>query len=249
MKELVLALEICFFWSSLILAIFWFKYPQNIYFPIILTIIAILTAGFEIFRRNYNFKVTEKHSNLIISEGNTLFVNYTENSYSEKSKVGLVLYSMQLTNTSQNGFKIKQMYLEYKIKGKVIQADLKSIPADYEKSPLYKDKISYVKILCKNPDRYIVLQGWENFSSQNSKYLAKGDVLSFSSFFLFKLKSYNELQNIENLKLIINDYSGNKVDHQVEIQQKWIQDGQNSYLNYNDNLPEDYKKQNNINPF
>ena len=157
MKQAILASEICLCVSALIIALFWMKFPKNYYFPIILSVITILTTGFEIFRRNYNFKDIEKHTSLTISEGNTLFVNYTNKSYHEKPQVAILFYSMQITNVSESPFTLKEISLEYQIDNKTERDELSFIPVEYQKSPLYKEEIPHIKIYLNGPNLYTVL--------------------------------------------------------------------------------------------
>lgn len=249
MKHLILSLEILLFCGSLVVIFLWINCPKDLYFPIIFSLLALLTTGFEIFRRNYDFDKKAKKSGLIISEGNNLFVNYTEDKYSESPKVGLIFYAMKISNNTDIGFKIKDIYLNFIIDGKTVRANVHFIPTDYQNSPLHKEKISQVKILFRNPNRYIVFQEWENFNSQNTRFINKGDVISLSTLFILPIKSFDEISEIRNLKLVMIDYLDNKVEHPIEIDPQWIANGKNANLNYSDNLPDNYKKQNQIDPF
>ena len=248
MKKFIIFLEIVVFICSLTICFFWYKSPNNNNFSIYLAITGTLTIGFEILRRNINPKEQLKYSSLIFDNGDLIFVNYTDEKYSEKGKLALIFYSMKITNNSDISFKIKNLHLEYNIYDTILNADLQFIPCDYQSSPLYENNISQVKIFIKQHKSYIILQGWKNFSSTESKYVRKGDIIDFSLCFQFNL-NYDDADKLKNVKLVINDYSGNEIKHPIKIEQKWIDDGKFAFINYYDNLPKKYKLENNINPF
>jgi len=248
MKRFIVYLEILLFICTLTICFLWYKSPRNINYPIYFAIFTVLTGGLDLLRRNMKIETKLKYSDLIFDNGQPLFTNYTDEKYNEIPTVGLIFYSMKITNVSDISFKIKELYLEYKLNDSFLKANLQFIPCDYQSSPLYENNISQVKILFKDSNSYIILQGWKNFNLTNSKYVTKGNMIDFSLCFIFNEK-YEDLYKIKDLQLIINDYSGNKIKHPIKIEQQWIENGKFAFLNYNDNLPETYKKENNINPF
>lgn len=60
MKPMIIALEICFIACSIIIIVFWFKYPKNSYFPILLAAFAVFSATTEIIRRS---QILDKSNN------------------------------------------------------------------------------------------------------------------------------------------------------------------------------------------
>jgi len=70
----------------------------------------------------------------------------------------------------------------------------------------------------------IVLMGWENIGPKivQNNVVVPGGVLSGSAAFVICDFDKNAL-NIESIKLVIDDYSGNQTIHDVEFREEWVE--------------------------
>ncbi|RJP44360.1 MAG: hypothetical protein C4548_06080 [Desulfobacteraceae bacterium] len=132
-------------------------------------------------------------------------------------KVNLIFYKMVIANCTHNPATIKSVLLQYKLDG-----------IDYTKDSfiiktgrLLNGEENAALIIVDSA--HIFLQGWYNLRRKINelKVLEPGGVLSGSAVFPLEAKA-NDLGRIEDLKLVIRDYSNNISIHDIEIQPEWI---------------------------
>ena len=132
-------------------------------------------------------------------------------------KLALGLYVLRIVNHSDSAVTLKSIRLKCLVHGKLIEADS------------YVTQVGTLQtgqcaLIMSNGIDKIVLMGWENIGPKivQNNVVVPGGVLSGSAAFVICDFDKNAL-NIENIKLVIDDYSGNQTIHDVEFREEWVE--------------------------
>lgn len=131
-------------------------------------------------------------------------------------KLALGIYVLKIVNRGASATTLKSIRLKCLVNGKLIDTDS------------YVTQVGTLQngkpaLIVSNGIDKIVLMGWENIRLKmgQNEAIVPGGVLSGSAVFIICDFDNNTI-NIDNIKLVIDDYSGNQTTHDVEFQPKWV---------------------------
>ena len=131
-------------------------------------------------------------------------------------KLALGFYFLNIVNRGESNITLKNIRLKCLVDGKLIEAES------------YVTQFGTLKsgepaLIISNGIDKIVLMNWVNIRHEmiQNNVLVPGGVLSGSTAFVICDFDKNAI-NIDNIKLIIEDYSGNQTTHDVAFRPEWI---------------------------
>lgn len=128
----------------------------------------------------------------------------------------LVVYGLHVVNNSDEANTLKSIKLSYRYSGKVFLHD------SYVVLTGKKPKEEESAVVLSNGADNIVLIGWHNIRSEIGKYktIQPGGVFEGSAVFTFELH-VNDIHRINDLKIILTDFHGNKLSYPIIVQEEW----------------------------
>jgi len=142
-------------------------------------------------------------------------IETTDGSY-PNGKLALGFYILKIVNRGDSATTLKSIRLKCLVDGKLIDTDS------------YVTQVGTLQsgkpaLIVSNGIDKIVLAGWENIRPKmgQNNVIVPGGVLSGSAAFVICDFDKNAI-NIDNIKLVIDDYSGNQTTQDVEFQSEWV---------------------------
>jgi len=168
---------------------------------------------------------------LHFDSANTLFCKYIDEQNIKNGHIALLLYGMKISNNSANSFTIKDFLIEYTFEGRKYYEISHVIITGNMYSPLRKKNVDVIIVSISGKKTALI--DWINIRSNIGEYklIQPGGIIAGSALFLLNFKNINEVKKINDLKVIITDYSNNKSVHNIEIKDDWIKMGQDSFVN------------------
>ena len=212
---------------SVIFLVLWVKDPDGPYEPFFASATTIFVST-EIYRRYfYNYRKkkrltsADEHVKVNYNPKNTSFVRFKNKGNQRNGNIGLIFYQLQITNISDRPFTIKSVNLEYEFKGKTVNEISHVIVTGSVYSPTEKEYVD--TIIHQSSKNQVFFMGWKNLRVEINKnrVLNHGEILSGSTLYLLDFNSSDEIADISNLRLIVEDYSGNMSSHPFSIEDHW----------------------------
>lgn len=132
-------------------------------------------------------------------------------------KLALGFYVLNIVNRGDSAITLKSIRLKCLVDGKLIDTDS------------YVTQVGTLQngkpaLIISNGIDKIVLMGWENIRPKmgQNNVIVPGGVLSGSAAFVICDFDKNAI-NIGNIKLVLEDYSGNQTTHDVEFRPEWVE--------------------------
>jgi hypothetical protein len=129
----------------------------------------------------------------------------------------LVVYMLHIANKSYEPTTLKDIILSYHFNGKHYQDD------SYGVHTGITPKMRNPAIILSNGEDNVILVGWHNVRSQIGKLeiLQPGGVFRGSAVFLFE-PQITDIHSIQDLALVISDFSGNRTVHPIAVEEDWL---------------------------
>lgn len=232
-KLIVPAIEVLALISSIVFGVLWLRNPSEPYEPpfALSTLVFIATELFRRYKEKlFPQKTQPNHSKLDIDSKNTLIARFISSGNSKSGNMCLAFYGMKIVNSSNDPYTVKDVILRYQLKGKEFSDISHVVITGTIYASLDKKNINSLIVQCKGSN--IVLMGWENLRTEIGKHniIPAGGVLSGSAIYILEASSLDEVSEIQNLEIVVTDFSGNESVHSLEILDEWIEHGKHSVI-------------------
>ncbi len=213
--------------------IFLFLIPSVI-FGIILNILFFVKAASEIYDeqlsaiRKYKQKTTSLK--LDFNVNNILFSRFVSKGNKKTGNIGIAFYSIKIVNISNEPCTVKDVVLRYEFGDKKYSV-ISNVLITGIISPS-KAKLDVNAIIVEMGTDKIIIGNWENLRTKLGlfKILEPGGVLEGSVFYVLEFDDIEKARILENVEIVISDYSGIESIHPIDIQEKWIVQGKNASI-------------------
>jgi len=232
-KYAIPTIEVIALIACVIFGVLWLNNPNGSYEPLmaISGLVFIATEGIRRYRENRESKVIpKKHSLIEINSKNTLFARFIDKSNKMNGNIGIAFYCLNIVNVSNDPYTVKDVVLRYKIDNDEYSMISNVLLTGMAHSPKAKEDVNAIIIEIGSDS--IVLMGWDNIRTEltSLKTLQPGGVLSGSAYYVFEFDDIEKVRLIENVELVVIDYSGRESNHPIDIQEDWIIKGRNASM-------------------
>ena len=156
-------------------------------------------------------KIEIDYKNVILAPVETADGSYPH------GKLALGFYVLRIVNHGDCAVTLKSIRLKCLVGGKLVEGDS------------YVTQVGTLKtgepaLILSNGIDKIILMGWENIRPKMGQHdvIVPGGVLSGSAAYI--ICDFDKgAPRIENIKLVIDDYSGNQTAHDVEFRPEWVE--------------------------
>ena len=168
--------------------------------------------------------ILPKRLGFFVAAGRLRLQNDTSQMSDNSGNIGLLLYSLNIVNSSEENLTIKEVVARYTLNGRQFATESVVLLTGTCYSPLHKKDINVVII--KRGAGKLVLQNWINLRTKIGErtVLPPGGVLTGSALFVLGFNSVEALSKIRNLELVVVDYSGGEAVQEIKLLDSWIKD-------------------------
>lgn len=231
--------EVIIIITSFCFAIKWITNPDGQYEPY-LTLISLISSGALDFLR--------RHKGIIWKETFALNIDYrqlilprfiSKEKHKGHGKLGLILYSFDVINTTDRSFTIKEFFLIYEFREFEYKESPVKLPTGKRcKNGLNDDEtIIYNNVGSENQPALntIVLMKWQNVGDELGKrpLIAPMGVFRASAFFILnRINSLDEILSMKNIRIRVIDFEGRLSEFPIDISDQIIKQSRTAVILY-----------------
>ncbi len=160
---------------------------------------------------------------------NTFFARFLNKNNKKTGNIGIAFYSLKIINVSDQPYTVKDIIFRYDLDGETFSSISFVLQTGIVPSSAKKDVNAI--IVNKGIDK-LVLMNWDNIRTElgSLDVLQPGGVLSGSAYFVLEFDDIEKLWALENVEIVIIDYSGLESIHPISIQGDWIKMGRDAFI-------------------
>jgi len=164
---------------------------------------------------------------LDINAENTLFARFVNKGNKKTGNIGIVFYNVKIVNISNEPYTVKDVVLRYEFGGEKY-----SVISNVLLTGIVRAKADVNAIMVEKGANRIIVMGWDNLRTKLSllKILKPGGVLDGSVYYVLEFDDIEKARTLENVELVVTDYSGLESIHPIDIQEDWIIRGKNASI-------------------
>lgn len=224
-KLIIPSVEVLALVAAIVLVVFEILIPTGPYgsFATLCGFVFVVT---ELIRRYKEQLLSDtasaSHASLDINSKNTFIARWSAKGEKTTGIFCLAFYHMQIVNSSDIPFTVKDVFLEFTLGGKKV-SNISNVCPTTTIFSLYEKKDVDTLIVRDGID-FMFLMNWNNLRTEIGKLnvIAPAGVLSGSALFFLNTDKLNELSEVDDFRLVVTDYSGNKSVHDITIQEEWL---------------------------
>lgn len=137
--------------------------------------------------------------------------------------IALVMYAIAIVNTLEDSVTIKEVKLRYRLNGRPFITDSYVLQTG---SVAGSGDPAIMLTTGGNPPVNIIVGSWKNLRPEIGAYrtLQPGAVLAGSALFVLGFQDVRDFARVENLEIVIFDFSGNETVQEIAVNPQWITD-------------------------
>lgn len=163
---------------------------------------------------------------------NTFFTRYHNEDDTRSGNIGLAFYDINIVNVSDQTYTIKDLTLKYELDGTTYSTESTVLRTGHVIGGNKRIKAIRLQKILGYDVHNVHLLNWINIKTKigERRAITPGSVLHGSAFFVLELRDFEEVKHLENMEILIRDYSGNSSVQRVEMQAGWLEIGKDSVV-------------------